>query len=345
MDVHEIDQPLNGAEAEDTHLPSLEDGLTLGNLNLPEPPESAEPAGIAFRGFNRLGPAPSMPYTVNTRAEAWSDNIHQLVEKAKRRQWDATTDIPWELGRKIRPDLEDALCSVLTWMVQQEYAAWYVPGKFLTKINPVYSEVTMFLSTHIIDEARHFEVFLKRLYLNGVGLGDVTPSTENSIKGLLNQDDYAKASFLLSVLGEGTFADLFHFLIANSPDDATKEIMKRTLEDEARHIAYGVGRLNNQLNHAEDRDAVGETFVQALEERLSFTKEVSGLPNHVQDALMVLAGGSNDIIAKENGRKKVNEFIETLNRNRYARLIEAGFSEKIANHISSLHIASAGGLM
>lgn len=328
-------------------VPMLDEseGLTLGALDLAAVPAEAEPAGIMFRGAVRTQPAPAMPYRVTRKELVWADNIAALVETAKRRQWNATTDIPWQAGRHAKPVLEEALADVLTWMIQQEYAAWYVPGKFLTQIHPDFSEVGFFLSSQIMDEARHIEVFLKRLYLNGVGLREVTPSTESSVKGLLAQDDFAKASFLLHILGEGTFKDLFQLLIEVAPDEATRQIMIRSLQDEARHVAYGVGRLRGQMAAARDPEQVGEGFVEALEQRLSFTYEVSGLPHHVQEALAVLAGQDRTAAALDRGRKRVSLFVDELNARRKRRLLESGFSEKLAEHISQLHVRSTGGLM
>jgi len=230
-------------------------------------------------------------------------------------------------------------------MLQQEYAAWYLPAKFVGQIHPAYTEAGMFLSTQVVDEARHVEAFLKRLYLNGVGLREVSPGTESSIKGLLMQEDFARASFLLHVLGEGTFTDLFHLLIEISPDDATRQIMVRSLEDEARHVAYGVGRLQTQLSSEKDPDLLGQQFVEALEERLSFTYEVSGLPPQVQEALAILAGGGRSPTAQGRGVPRIRQFIVELNENRKRRLLQAGFSERVAEHISQLHIRSSGGLM
>ena len=286
-----------------------------------------------------------MPYSITQRDVVWADNLHELIERAKRRQWNATTDIPWAAGRNVAPDLEDALAGDLTWMLQQEYAAWYLPAKFVGQIHPAYTEAGMFLSTQVVDEARHVEAFLKRLYLNGVGLREVSPGTESSIKGLLMQDDFARASFLLHVLGEGTFTDLFHLLIEISPDDATRQIMVRSLEDEARHVAYGVGRLRTQLSGQKDPDLLGQQFVEALEGRLSFTYEVSGLPPQVQEALAILAGGGRSPTAQGRGVPRIRQFIAELNEDRKQRLLQAGFSEQIAEHISQLHIRSSGGLM
>ncbi len=319
--------------------------LPLTGVSFAPVPDHVEPAGIVFRGAPRTQPGPAMPYAITQRELVWTDNLPDLIERAKRRQWNASTDIPWSAGRNVAPDLEEALAAVLTWMLQQEYAAWYLPAKFLGQIHPAYTEVGMFLSTQIVDEARHVEAFLKRLYLNGVGLREVTAGTESSIKGLLMQDDFARASFLLHVLGEGTFTDLFHLLIEIAPDDATRQIMVRALEDEARHVAYGVGRLRTHLAAQRDPDVLGQQFVEALEARLSFTYEVSGLPPQVQEALAVLAGGGRGATALGRGVPRVRRFIEELNQSRKQRLLQSGFSEPLAEHISKLHVRSSGGLM
>lgn len=319
--------------------------LLLGGLALAPVPDRASPEGIVFRGAPRTQAGPAMPYAITQRDLVWADNLHELIERAKRRQWNASTDIPWAAGRHVAADLEDALARILTWMLQQEYAAWYLPAKFVGQIHPAFTEVGLFLSTQIADEARHVEAFLKRLYLNGAGLREVSPGTESSIKGLLMQDDFARASFLLHVLGEGTFMDLFHLLIEVAPDDATRQIMVRALEDEARHVAYGVGRLHTQLSTHPHPDAIGQQFVEALEARLAFTYEVSGLPAYVQEALVTMAGGGRGAMALARGVPRMRQFVDDLNRSRKQRLLAAGFSEQLAEHISRLHVRSSGGLM
>ncbi len=287
--------------------------LPLSGLPLAPVPDRVDPTGIMFRGAPRTQRGPAMPYSITQRELVWADNLPELIERAKRRQWNATTDIPWAAGQN--------------------------------EIHPAYTEAGIFLSTQVVDEARHVEAFLKRLYLNGVGLREVSPGTESSIKGLLMQEDFARASFLLHVLGEGTFTDLFHLLIEISPDEATRQIMVRSLEDEARHVAYGVGRLRTQLSGQKDPDLLGQQFVEALEGRLSFTYEVSGLPPQVQEALAILAGGGRSPAAQGRGVPRIRQFIAELNESRKRRLLQAGFSEQVAEHISQLHVRSSGGLM
>ena len=60
------------------------------------------------------------------------------------------------------------------------------------------------------------------------------------IASLFEPADFSTASFLLSVLGEGTFLDLLAFLEAHAPDPATREICRRSRVDEARHVRFGI---------------------------------------------------------------------------------------------------------
>jgi hypothetical protein len=309
---------------------------------LPPPPETAGPGGLALRGLESGLVAHRYEFTVVERRVVWSEGIERLYEQAKARQWNAATDVPWELGRGVAEPLERALCTVLTWMVQQEFAAWYVPAKFVPRIHPAYVEPALFLSTQVVDEARHVEAFTKRLFLNGVGFVGTYPGTESSIEGLIRQDDFDKASFLLHVLGEGTFLDLFGFLRRHAPDEASRVVFARAHEDEARHVAYGTQRMRSRLA-AEPR--VVDTFVEGLEERIAFAREVSGIPEAVQEALVVLAAGGEGGAAWGRAIDAVRQFQAGLGEHRIKRLVDSGFPGAAAQHISDLHARSTGNAM
>lgn len=316
--------------------------LSIGEL-LGAPPELATPGGLALRGLESTVSGMPYQFEVLERNVVWSDGIEKLYEQAKARQWNASTDIPWErgIGVAIEP-VERALCTILTWMVQQEFAAWYIPSKFIPKIHPSFLEPVLFLSTQVIDEARHVEAFTKRLFLNGVGFIGTYPGTESSIAGLIQQDDFDKASFLLHVLGEGTFLDLFAFLRKYAPDEATKQMFIRTHEDESRHVAYGTGRLRSQLRRDEK---LVHKFVEGLEERVTFAQDVSGIPSDVQEAMVVLASRGERGASYAKGMGEVLAFQDELSENRIRRLVNSGFPEAAAKHISDLHAQSAGNAM
>jgi len=54
-----------------------------------------------------------------------------------------------------------------------------------------------------------------------------------SFKTLLDEPDFLLASFLLSVLGEGSFLHLLGCLHAHAPDASTSEILRLAAQDEA----------------------------------------------------------------------------------------------------------------
>jgi hypothetical protein len=311
-------------------------------IALGEPPATVDPRGLGPRGLHQPGGGIPYDFQVLDRSQVWAEGVERLYEQAKQRQWDPTRDIPWEQGVGVAAPLEQALCTVLTWMVQQEFAAWYVPAKFVPRIHPAYLEPVLFLSTQVVDEARHVEVFTKRLFLNGVGFVGSYPQTESSLQGLIKQEDYDKASFLLHVLGEGTFLDLFAFLRRVAPDEASRAAFVRSHEDEARHVAYGTGRVRTQLQH--DPRAI-DRFVAALEERITFARDVSGIPAEIQEALAVLAGGEERGGGFVRGVQHVAEFQRELQENRLRRLLSSGFPDAAARHVSDLHAKASGNAM
>jgi len=65
-----------------------------------------------------------------------------------------------------------------------------------------------------------------------------------SLQTLLDEPDWSLASFLLSVLGEGTFLSLLSFLERSAPDPVTRQVARLALKDEARHVAFGLAHLN-----------------------------------------------------------------------------------------------------
>src|SRR4051794_40122925 len=252
------------------------------------PEEAPLTTGFAPRGAVVEQGAPAFPFRVNTREAVWAAEVADLYEQATANQWDASRDIPWHQLRPLPEPLERAVCQVMTFLTENEYSALYVPAKFVPQINPQFNEVVLFLSTQMMDEARHIEAFTKRALANGGGLQYSAASTQLSLKTLFDQHDFTSASFLLSVLGEGTFLDLLRFIQTHAPDPVTAEICRRARLDETRHVHFGMAHVRYYL--AQD-PAHYEELRAAVRHRAEFMSAVTEVSPRVQEALAVLAAG------------------------------------------------------
>jgi hypothetical protein len=284
---------------------------------------------------------PDLGFDIVHREDVWTDAIMDLYQKAKAAQWDAARDIPWDQIPKLSEDLDRAVCQVATFLAENELIALYLPAKFLPRISPYYAEVAQFLATQIADEARHLEAFVRRARA-GAGLGRASAETQYALKSLFDIDDYTRAKFLLNVLGEGTFEDLFNFIADVAPDPVTREIIRRVKADEGRHVAYGVLRTRRQL---ERRPEVRKELIDAIERRAAFLNIVSGVDRYFIDALAVLAGGGSEPAQVEAGLAQLSRHYAAMNAGRVRRLVLAGFTPKEAQHISDLHASAVKSFM
>ena len=68
-----------------------------------------------------------MGYTLNTRAEAWAENMGKLYEEAVARQWSSTRDIQHGALAPLPKDIEYAMCQLCTFFTEVEFIAGDVP--------------------------------------------------------------------------------------------------------------------------------------------------------------------------------------------------------------------------
>ncbi|MBI5173957.1 MAG: DUF455 domain-containing protein [Candidatus Melainabacteria bacterium] len=298
------------------------------------PLQSSPGRGFAPRGAALELHSPAFAFTLNNKREVWASEVADLYDQAVANQWDGVRDIDWSSLPPLPPILERAVCQLMTFLVENEYSALYVPGKFISRINPQYMEVVLFLTTQLMDEARHIEVFTKRALANGGGLQVCTASTEHSLKCLFEQNDFSCASFLLSVLGEGTFVDLLKFIEEVAPDPVTADIVRRARIDEIRHVHFGMAHIRYLL--AEDAGAVN-MLMRAVFERSLVLRDVTAINELVTQALAILAGGGIEPAQLKVGTARVNGLLKLMDENRRKRLVSIGFSPEQAAEVSALH--------
>ncbi len=263
-------------------------------------------------------------YTVASRDELWADNVVTLYEEAVARQWSATRDIPWGELEPLPEDLEKASCQLFTFLTEVEFVAGDFPAKWLYRIPQDFLEVKSFLATQLMDEARHQEVFRKRA-LAGGGLLHASPGFEWALKAILDAPTHTMGTFLLNLLGEGLVLSIFRSgeMIAKTHVD--KEIFRRTLQDEARHVSYGVLELKNYLDTHPDREKAVEEmhrFADVGEQIIltAFTESTV-----IEPVSILLGGGLDKIEQGLEGMLKVwAMFIEEY----LQRCDRAGFNRR-----------------
>ena len=297
--------------------------------------EKALPSdGFAPRGAVVETGSPEFPFDVLERTQAWNESAADFYDQARTGYWDASHDIPWNQLVPLDAELERAICQLMTFLAENEYSALYVPAKWIARIHPHFAETILFLSTQVSDEARHIEVFVKRALANGGGLQFSSASTQASLKSLLDQEDFIAASFLLSVLGEGTFLDLLRYIERGAPDAVTREIARRTRIDETRHVHFALAHIR----HALRTDLkLKDTLRRAITERASVLSGVKGLNPLVEESLVILAAGGLSPQNLPEAIRARGELYKTMHENRVRRLITIGFADREAEELSELH--------
>ena len=304
-------------------------------LNTIPMPEHADPAtGFAPRGARVEPGGPRYPFSLVDREHVAPPEVAKLYDQAIAAQWNANTDIPWRKTPQLPDAIERALGQVFTFLAENELSALYLPSKFISRIHPSFVETAMFLSTQMVDEARHIDVFLKRARAGGGGLGVSSATTSQSLLSLLELEDFTEAAFLLSVLGEGTFLDLLTFIEDHAPDEVTAEVVRRARSDEARHVHFGLVHVRHALAH--DATLYGR-LEAAVRRRAATLSNVGGAPEPLQDGLTVLAAGSTDARAIARGHDAFRELLHTMHESRVKRLEHAGFTAEQARTLSDLH--------
>jgi hypothetical protein len=290
--------------------------------------------GLAARGAAVEAGGPRFHFLLAERDVVWADDAGELYRAAAAAQWDPATAIPWHAERSHPPFVEDALVQVLTYLIENETVALLVPARFCGQVHPHFREVMQLLAIQAADEARHIEVFTRRALLARSELGLSTAGGQASLQTLLDESDFALASFLLSVLGEGSFVHLLGFLHRHAPDACTAEIMRLAAQDEARHVQFGMSHL---LRHAEREPTLLARLRVAIERRHGALRHTAGLNAEVSDALVVLAAGELSPVGIARGAAAVAELQAQMDAGRRTRLRKLGFAAPDAQALSGLH--------
>jgi hypothetical protein len=290
--------------------------------------------GLAMRGALVEEGGPPLHVDLVDRAAVWADAARQLYVNGAARQWNPETAVKWNDPFTLPAEIEGAVVQVMTYLVENEYAALQIPAKFIARLHPHYREVIQVLAIQVADEARHIEVFTRRAMLRSDEMGVSGAGGRSSLQTLLDETDYSLAAFLLSVLGEGSFLDLLAFIARNAPDPVTRDVASLALRDERRHVAFGMAHLKYAVDA--DRRMLGRLRA-AAERRHDALADTAGLNQDVFDSLIILAAHAWTPTSIRDGWEAVQALQKDMDQGRQRRLVQLGFPSDEAAELSALH--------
>jgi hypothetical protein len=290
--------------------------------------------GLAARGALVEAGGPPLNVDLIDRDLVWADAARQLYLNGVARQWNPETEVSWDAEFALPAEIEGAVVQVMTYLIENEYAALQIPAKFIARLHPHYREVLQVLSIQVADEARHVEVFTRRALLKSEELGVSGSGGRASLQTLLEEADFSLSAFLLSVLGEGSFLELLAFIARHAPDPVTRQVASLALRDERRHVAFGQAHLK----YAVDADPTLLGRLQAAAERRhDALADTAGLNQDVFDSLIILSAHQWNPDAITSGWNAVQALQYDMDQGRQRRLVQLGFPAGEAAALSALH--------
>jgi len=192
-------------------------------------------------------------------------DMRRLYENAKRDQWNATRDIPWADapspdGRVIADELIDVYGSPL-WdrlpeadrvALNRHIAAWRLSvlmhgeqGAMLACSQMVDivrgADAKFFQATQVVDEARHNEVLHRYMALRLDGESyPLAGNVKEIFDTLLGTGAWYLKTIGLQLVAETFAVSLFRMLAESSKDAILCQVCRRILQDEARHMGFGM---------------------------------------------------------------------------------------------------------
>ena len=301
--------------------------VSLGSYGVEAIPEKVRSnRSYAPRGAEIPAGMPDAQPWVSRKSELWAHNTDGYYEEAVTRQWNAATDIPWDHleGAELPEATGKALAQLMTFLTEVEMIATDTPAMWLPRLNPDFIEVKAFIAAQAMDEARHTEVFRKRALTTGYGLMQASPMNEMALKHLRDADSFSEMSVALHLVGEGNVLTLFRFSEYLSPTDVDKKIFRLVMQDEARHVGYGMQHFKWVLDHYPQKREILHGHLDEAE-NISFA---AGAATELTEAFIILAGGGHKQENIARGVRVTTAFQLKQMQEHFERLEKCGMPER-----------------
>lgn len=211
-----------------------------------------------------------------------NERMRALYDRAKARQWNADTTLPWttsvdpyDPARPLLPegffDFDDLrkrgmrldareqarlTHSLTAWMLSQflhgEQGALFAAAQVTEAVQ--FFDGKLYGATQVMDEGRHVEVFHRYLTTKLEKLYQVNDNLFVIIDSLMSDARWDMKFLGMQIMVEGLALGAFGTLYKQTKEPLLRELLRYVIHDEARHVHYGVLALTNHIKELSERE-------------------------------------------------------------------------------------------
>ena len=197
------------------------------------------------------------------------EGLRDLYEKAKRDQWNGTTQLPWDTQvdpeRGIIPELINPLAGYapferlnarersrlrhaqialqLSQFLHGEQGAFIVASQLVGAVPWI--DAKYYAGTQTMDEGRHVEVFSRYLREKLEWQWPVNESLKELLDATIKDGRWDFKYLGMQIIIEGLAMAAFGNLFQITEEPLLKELIRYVMKDESRHVAFGVLSLTD----------------------------------------------------------------------------------------------------
>jgi hypothetical protein len=237
--------------------------------------------------------------------------LDKLYEKAKKSQWNASTDLDWSIevdqeavvvanfmqnnadAGALSPSWDVAGTvfekwgdkewmqlgvEMQNWTLSQfmhgEQGALICTAKIVETVPWI--DAKYYASTQVMDEARHVEVFARYLQEKLSGFYPINSHLRLLLDDIVQDSRWDMTYLGMQIMVEGLALAAFGFMHAMTTEPLLQKLLRYVMSDEARHVAFGVLSLKEyygELSEAEIRERQEFAFEAAVRMRDRFLQQ------------------------------------------------------------------------
>ncbi|HUJ76250.1 MAG TPA: ferritin-like domain-containing protein [bacterium] len=203
--------------------------------------------------------------------------IRRLYERGKSSQWNGSTDLDWNTSvdleqelftpdaslvdepwfKKMTPRERNRLViesntQTLSQFLHGEQGALIATSQLVSAVPHIDSK--FYAATQVMDEARHVEVFERYVREKMPGMYPITENLFSLLQAITSESRWDFKFLGMQLLVEGLALAAFMNMINRCNEPLLKKLLRMVMQDEARHVAYGVLSLRNYYQDMRPED-------------------------------------------------------------------------------------------